>query len=215
MLFSLRLVRDKLIEKHNESITFIRSQLTEVNVDVYEAKLSLERLATEAEEIAPKAEWYARLAKDDLPVDLDDAIKALQISTSNLKSLDATRSSKKWHDRVHKLREGVEMLFQLLDGDSRKSQRDDDLSHVSVHHLEEAPQKKRRLDSTIEKVNADELTPNAISAMFRMNGAQDNPAFKPILQVVHLKRIDNKWGVDERWKVCLCGISWRHRFSSF
>jgi len=131
------------------------NQLKEVNKEVLDAKLSLERLATEAEEIAPKAEWYARLGKDDLPADLDDVIKALRISTSNLKSLDATRSSKKWHDRVHNLREGTVMLFQLMDGDSKKIQRDDDLSHVSsVHHLKGAPQKKRRLDSTIEKVNA-------------------------------------------------------------
>ena len=130
------------------------NQLKEVNKEALEAKLSLERLSTKAEEIAPKAEWYARLGEDDLPADLDDVIQALQISTSNLKSLDATRSSKKWHDRVHKLREGVEMFFQLLDVDSRKDQRDDDLSHVSVHNLEEAPQKKCRLDSTIEKANA-------------------------------------------------------------
>ena len=108
-------------------------------MEVYEAKLSFERLATEAEEIAPKAEWYARLAKDDLPVDLDDAIKALQISTSNLKSLDATRSSKKWHDRVHKLREGVEMLFKFHP--SRKNQRDDD-SQDSIRQIAEPPQKK-------------------------------------------------------------------------
>jgi hypothetical protein len=47
------------------------------------------------------------------------------------------------------------------------------------------------------------LTPKAISAMFRMNGSQDNPAFSPTLQVIHLKKIDNKGGGDERWKVCL------------
>ena len=48
------------------------------------------------------------------------------------------------------------------------------------------------------------LTPNAISAMFRMNGSKDNPEFSPILQVIHLKKIENKGkGVgDERWKVC-------------
>ena len=130
------------------------NQLKEVNKEILEAKLSLELLATEAEEIAPKAEWYARLAKDDLPVDLDDAIKALQISTSNLKSLDATRSSKIWHDRAHNLREGTVMLFQLFDGNSRKIQRDDDSSLDLDCQIVE---KKRRLDSTIEKKNADEF----------------------------------------------------------
>ena len=118
------------------------NQLKEVNKESLEAKLSLELLATEAEEIAPKSNWYARLAKDDLPADLD------------LKSLDATRSSKKWHDRAHNLREGTEMLFQLMDGDSRKIQRDDD----SLLDLDcQIVEKKRRLDSTIEKKNADEF----------------------------------------------------------
>jgi hypothetical protein len=46
------------------------------------------------------------------------------------------------------------------------------------------------------------LTPKAISAMFRMNGSADNPAFSPVLQVIHLKKIENKGGGDERWKVC-------------
>ena len=62
----------------------------------------------------------------------------------------------KYSETFHKLIDGAEILFQLLGGDSRESQHDDDLSHLSVHHLVEAPQKKRRLDSTIEKANADE-----------------------------------------------------------
>ncbi|KAL3800756.1 hypothetical protein ACHAW5_002470 [Stephanodiscus triporus] len=47
------------------------------------------------------------------------------------------------------------------------------------------------------------LTPKAISAMFRMGGTQDNPSFLPVVQVVHLKKIDNKGGGDERWKIYL------------
>ena len=110
-----------------------------MNAEVCEAKLSLERLSTKAEIIAPKAEWYARLDDDDLPADLDDVIQALQFSTSYLTSFDATRSSKKWHDRVHKLREGVEMLFKFHP--SRKNQRDDD-SQDSIRQIAEPPQKK-------------------------------------------------------------------------
>jgi len=45
------------------------------------------------------------------------------------------------------------------------------------------------------------LTPNAVSGMFRMGGTADNPSFSPTVQVVHLKKIDNKSGADERWKV--------------
>lgn len=47
------------------------------------------------------------------------------------------------------------------------------------------------------------LTPKAISAMYRMAGSQDNPAFSPVLQVIHLKKIENKGSGDERWKIFL------------
>ena len=45
------------------------------------------------------------------------------------------------------------------------------------------------------------LTPNAISQMFRMGGSTDNPSFSPTVQVIHVKKIDNKGGGDERFKV--------------
>eukprot|EP00571_Detonula_confervacea_P014379 CAMPEP_0172303124 /NCGR_PEP_ID=MMETSP1058-20130122/4695_1 /TAXON_ID=83371 /ORGANISM="Detonula confervacea, Strain CCMP 353" /LENGTH=635 /DNA_ID=CAMNT_0013013833 /DNA_START=117 /DNA_END=2024 /DNA_ORIENTATION=+ len=36
-----------------------------------------------------------------------------------------------------------------------------------------------------------------------MGGSVDNASFTPIVQVIHLKKIDNKGGGDERWKVIL------------
>lgn len=49
------------------------------------------------------------------------------------------------------------------------------------------------------------LTPNAISQMFRMGGSVDQPSFAPTIQVIHVKKIDNKGGGgDERFKVSLC-----------
>ena len=56
------------------------------------------------------------------------------------------------------------------------------------------------------------LTPNAISQMFRMGGSVDQPSFAPTIQVIHVKKIDNKGGGgDERFKVSfnvlfMCGI---------
>jgi len=48
------------------------------------------------------------------------------------------------------------------------------------------------------------LTPNSVSSMFRMAGSADNPSFAPTVQVIHLKKIDNKGGGgEERWKVIL------------
>ena len=56
------------------------------------------------------------------------------------------------------------------------------------------------------------LTPNAISQMFRMGGSVDQPSFAPTIQVIHVKKIDNKGGGgDERFKVSvvfyfMCGV---------
>jgi len=47
------------------------------------------------------------------------------------------------------------------------------------------------------------LTANAIRQLYNMAGAVDNPAFNPVLQVIHLKKIEQKNGGDERWKVIL------------
>jgi len=72
----------------------------------------------------------------------------------------------KHSETFHKLIDGAEILFQLLH--SRESQRDDNLSHVCVHHLVEA-QKKRRLDSTIEKANVTNLGCFIASRVFAGN----------------------------------------------
>lgn len=44
------------------------------------------------------------------------------------------------------------------------------------------------------------LTPNAVSRMFDMGASQDDPSFRPTVQVIHLKQIDSKGGED-RFKV--------------
>mmetsp|Transcript_6784 Transcript_6784/g.14694 ORF Transcript_6784/g.14694 Transcript_6784/m.14694 type:complete len:645 (+) Transcript_6784:208-2142(+) len=48
------------------------------------------------------------------------------------------------------------------------------------------------------------LTQNSVQTMFSMNASGDNPSFAPTVQVIHLKKIDNKGGGgEERWKVIL------------
>ena len=53
------------------------------------------------------------------------------------------------------------------------------------------------------------LTPNAISTIFRMSGSAENHSFSPTVQIINLKKIDNKSGNDNRWKVsvCMCVLS--------
>jgi hypothetical protein len=45
------------------------------------------------------------------------------------------------------------------------------------------------------------LTPNAIQRMFSMSGSVDSPSFLPAVQVLHLKKIEQTNGADDRWKV--------------
>jgi hypothetical protein len=44
------------------------------------------------------------------------------------------------------------------------------------------------------------LTTNAISQIYTMAGSQDNPAFTPVVQVIHIKQIEAK-GAEDRYKV--------------
>ncbi|KAL7487194.1 hypothetical protein ACHAW6_012791 [Cyclotella cf. meneghiniana] len=46
------------------------------------------------------------------------------------------------------------------------------------------------------------LTTNAISQMYTMAGSQDNPAFTPVVQVIHIKQIEAK-GAEDRYKVII------------
>ena len=45
------------------------------------------------------------------------------------------------------------------------------------------------------------LTPNSIARMYRMGGSAEDPSFSPMIQIIHVKKIDNKGGGDERFKV--------------
>ena len=45
------------------------------------------------------------------------------------------------------------------------------------------------------------LTPNSIARMYRMGGSAEDPSFSPTIQIIHVKKIDNKGGGDERFKV--------------
>ena len=53
------------------------------------------------------------------------------------------------------------------------------------------------------------LTPNAIARMYRMGGSTDDPSFSPTIQIIHVKKIDNKGGGDERFKVSFFYV-WVH-----
>ncbi|KAL7507216.1 hypothetical protein ACHAXN_005576 [Cyclotella atomus] len=47
------------------------------------------------------------------------------------------------------------------------------------------------------------LTTNAISKIFGMSGAPDDPSFTPIVQLIHVKKIDNKSTADDRYRTIL------------
>ena len=45
------------------------------------------------------------------------------------------------------------------------------------------------------------LTPDAARRLFNMSGSSDDPSFVPAMQILHLKKIDQKGGAEDRWKV--------------
>ncbi|KAK1736471.1 replication factor A protein 1 family protein [Skeletonema marinoi] len=47
------------------------------------------------------------------------------------------------------------------------------------------------------------LTDGAIQRMFTMSGSSDDPSFLPSVQILHLKKIAQNGGADDRWKVVL------------
>lgn len=64
------------------------------------------------------------------------------------------------------------------------------------------PAIRRELDQTKESVaKSTSLTPYAISQIYSMNGSGDQPSFTPIVQIIHVKKLDTK-GV-ERFKLIL------------
>jgi len=55
-----------------------------------------------------------------------------------------------------------------------------------------------------DTISSATLTTNGISKMYHMLGTVDEPSFMPTLQVIELRKIDNKGGGgDERFKVSL------------
>lgn len=58
------------------------------------------------------------------------------------------------------------------------------------------------------------LTTNAISQMYTMAGSQDNPAFTPVVQVIHIKQIEAK-GAEDRYKVMFSYDCYVNIFISF
>jgi hypothetical protein len=45
------------------------------------------------------------------------------------------------------------------------------------------------------------LTPDAARRLYAMSGNSDDPSFVPAMQILHLKKIDQKGGAEDRWKV--------------
>lgn len=96
----------------------------------------------------------------------------------------------------------AEMRWEVIDVDS-----------VVINEQEQEDGSKRRKLSSddadaapIMSENNNEinspLTPNAVFQMHGMGGSLVKPSFQPILQIIHLKKIVQARGSDERWKVC-------------
>ena len=103
----------------------------------------------------------------------------------------------------------VEKRWEIIDIDNEP-----DLSSVQ----NEGNSKKRKVSLSPQSIGASSnssssqttndnavsiatLTTNGISKMYHMSGSIDEPSFMPILQVIHLQKINSNISVDERYKV--------------
>ena len=80
-----------------------------MKTEVVQADEKLARLRGSAEIVAPTKKWQERLARDDLPADLDATNKELTELQSSVKSLNETRVV--LSTERNKMKEGIEGLF--------------------------------------------------------------------------------------------------------
>lgn len=122
---------------------FINIQVRNTRNTVSQAKVKLSRLLREAEKIAPKNEWYERLAKDDLPSDFHAADNALQKSMSNVKSTKATRSCDQRRNDIDAMKKGLRRLVRSVNiAPNKKKKRVMEDSDDSENDTFESPKKK-------------------------------------------------------------------------
>ena len=99
----------KLKTKEDEARQFLLAQVTATDTEIGKANELLAQIKSNAEKVAPSKEWQERLARDDLPADLDATNKELKELQSSIKSLKETRVVLSV-ERT-KMKEGIEGLF--------------------------------------------------------------------------------------------------------
>jgi len=99
----------KLKSKEEEARQFLSTQACATASEIFTANETLSQLKSKAEKVAPAKKWQERLARDDLPADLDVTNKELTELQSSVKSLNETRVV--LSTERNKMKEGIEGLF--------------------------------------------------------------------------------------------------------
>jgi hypothetical protein len=99
----------KLKSKEEEARQFLLTQVTATDTEIGKANEKLNQLKCNAEKVAPSKEWQERLARDDLPSDLDATNKELKELQSSVKLLKESRVV--LTTERTKMKEGIEGLF--------------------------------------------------------------------------------------------------------
>ena len=132
----------KLKSKGEEARQFLSTQACATAREIFTASETLSQLKSKAEKVAPTKKWQERLARDDLPADLDATNKELIELQSSVKSLKETRVVLS-AERT-KMKEGIEGLF-------------DNVSIETIKKKKEEPKKRKAEDLEDNGENKDDV----------------------------------------------------------
>ena len=140
----------KLKSKEEEARQFLLTQVTATETELGQTNEKLTLLKSNAEQVAPSKEWQERLARDDLPANLDATNKELKELQSSIKSLKETRVVLSV-ERT-KMKEGIEGLFDNVSIQTIKKKEEPKkrkAKELEGEGEEEAPESKKKVQASL------------------------------------------------------------------
>ena len=140
----------KLKSKEEEARQFLLTQVSATETEIGKANEKLNLLKSNAEKVAPSKEWQERLARDDLPADLNATNKELAELQSSIKSLKETRVVLS-AERT-KMKEGIEGLFDNVSIQTIKKKegpKKRKAKELGDDGEDEAPESKKKVQASL------------------------------------------------------------------
>lgn len=140
----------KLKSKEEEARQFLLTQVSATETEIGKANEKLNLLKSNAEKVAPSKEWQERLARDDLPADLNATNKELAELQSSIKSLKETRVVLS-AERT-KMKEGIQRLFDNVSIQTIKKKEEPKkrkAKELGDDGEDEAPESKKKVQASL------------------------------------------------------------------